>query len=745
MNTLFSQMLSIFIAVCLLSALPLAATSGTWTGGSGNWSDTANWAGGIVADGSNQIATFNNAANIEVTVDSPRTNGHINKASGAGQLHIVGGNLLTLQDATKPTFTNLAGVTFIKAPLGGSQAFAKYGASRLVLATNPVHSMTGNIRVNGGELRLDSAGHAIPGIGQIYVASADSAARLHYTTQSDPMSIYPCTFRISGQQGLVNGNPPALNGYGPLFAYGDKIEAAISNVILDTYLGAINRIGQYGSGGKLEFRGAMSGASSYLELYINGVKTNDFIGSNTYGQTTYVTLANNTSKTVLNILGPQRLPKNFFFPTLAPGPTPGGECVIDLHGFQQETTYNHIVGGTLRFISSTPGGSWWADYTAGPGYALVLNQTNILIIDGANVVSTGHIVNREDSQIIVTNNGYLYCGLELLQGFGSGSSVATVADGGYARIFVLRAGSVNPGTFNVEPGGRLAIAAAWLSSGAPGTINLNGGILSDWNDNNWGGGGSSDWIQENINVIVKAGGARIQVDHPSGRVLQKVLLDGGGGGGLTVLGSGVLTLTANNAYTGNTTVESGTLKITAQGAIPAASPVIQVNQGATCDVSSIAAFNLGASQTLKGSGLVVGNLNIQNGATLAPGASVGTTTINGNLATESGSQYEWEKGPGVNNTDKTVVNGSLAINGTTTIKVLPLGGATPDGPSVTNTVFEVSGTLSGFSNLQLDLSSAPGFNGNLVQVGNNVGLVLVPEPAAALLLGALAFLGLRRR
>ena len=741
MNTLFSRMLCIFMAVCLLSALPLAAASGTWTGGSGNWGDTANWAGSIIADGANDIATFNNAATIEVTVDSPRTIGHINKASGSGQLHIIGGNLLTLQDATKATFTNLAGVTFIKAPLSG-QAFAKYGPNRLVLATNPVHAMTGNIRVNGGELRLDSAGHTIPGIGQIYVQSADSATRLHYTTDGDPMSVYPCTFRISGQQGLTSGGQA---GYGPLFVYADRLEAAISNVILDTNLGAICRIGQYGAGGKLEFRGEMSGAGSYLELYINGVKTNDFIGSNTYGQTTYVTLANNASKTVLNILGPQRLPKNFFFPSMAPGPTSGGECVIDLHGNEQKTTYNHIVGGTLRFISSTPGGSWWADYTAGAGYALVLNLTNILIIDGANVVSTGHIVNREDSHIIVTNNGYLYCGLELLQGFGSGSSVATVVDGGYARIFVLRAGSTSPGTFNVEPGGRLAIAAAWLSSGAPGTINLNGGTLSDWDDNNWGGGGSSDWIQENINVIVKAGGARIQVDHPSGRVLQKVLQDGGGGGSLTKLGSGVLTLTTNNAYTGNTTVESGTLKITAQGAIPAASPVIQVNQGATCDVSSITAFNVGNGQTLKGAGLVVGNLNLQNGAKLTPGASVGTTTINGNLTTENGSEYEWEKGTGVNNTDKTVVNGNLSINATTTIKVLPLPGATPDGPTVTNTVFQVSGTLSGFNNLQLDLSSAPGFNGNLVQVGNNVGLVLVPEPAAALLLGALAFFGLRRR
>ena len=93
------------------------------------------------------------------------------------------------------------------------------------------------------------------------------------------------------------------------------------------------------------------------------------------------------------------------------------------------------------------------------------------------------------------------------------------------------------------------------------------------------------------------------------------------GGSLVKTGSGTLTLSAKNVYTGSTTVNDGSLIV--NGSI-AASRRTTVNDGAT----------------LGGNG-VVGTTLIKAGGVLAPGpsGSVGTLTVAGNLAFQSGAMY----------------------------------------------------------------------------------------------------------
>ena len=114
-------------------------------------------------------------------------------------------------------------------------------------------------------------------------------------------------------------------------------------------------------------------------------------------------------------------------------------------------------------------------------------------------------------------------------------------------------------------------------------------------------------------------------------------------GGLTVLGTGTLTLNAANTYTGNTTITNGTLALGASGSI-ANSPRIIVGGAATFDVSALGGFVLGSSQTLSNSSSTAtlnGNFNTGNGTvslTYASGTPSFSVT-NGTLTVFSGTTF----------------------------------------------------------------------------------------------------------
>ena len=124
-----------------------------------------------------------------------------------------------------------------------------------------------------------------------------------------------------------------------------------------------------------------------------------------------------------------------------------------------------------------------------------------------------------------------------------------------------------------------------------------------------------------------------------------------GSGALTKEGGGKLELTGTSTYTGPTTVNAGTLIV--NGSIASE---VTVNDGGM----------------LMGFGMVGGDAMIISGGMYAPGNSIGTQTIAGNLMFAAGAIYEVQvnaAGQG----DKVIVNGTVNLTGAT-LRVLAANG-----------------------------------------------------------------------
>ncbi|WP_411380235.1 autotransporter domain-containing protein [Pseudomonas sp. MPB26] len=114
-----------------------------------------------------------------------------------------------------------------------------------------------------------------------------------------------------------------------------------------------------------------------------------------------------------------------------------------------------------------------------------------------------------------------------------------------------------------------------------------------------------------------------------------------GHGGLTKLGIGSLVLAGSNTYSGPTLVNQG---------------LLAVNGSITSDVT------VSQSGVLGGSGRV-GSLLARSGGTVAPGNSIGTLNVAGDVTFEAGSTYAVEVSP--TSSDRIVAGGAATLNGGT--------------------------------------------------------------------------------
>ncbi len=228
------------------------------------------------------------------------------------------------------------------------------------------------------------------------------------------------------------------------------------------------------------------------------------------------------------------------------------------------TSVNPVSGGTLT-ISGT------------------VNITNGVFAAGCGTTGTG-TMNIESGAVVNVANG-----AQASRAYLGGKLDNT----GSAGLGVL---NLNGGTLTISAGGSGAAGDAtcfWLNPYANGgatTLNLNGGVLTTARQIGDGGSGTSILnfnggtlqLAASISLIVnptigannvRNGGAIIDtqgytVTQAHAMIHSPIGGDNAIDGGLTKLGSGVLTLTAANTYTGPTTVSNGLLVVPTTSALP---------------------------------------------------------------------------------------------------------------------------------------------------------------------------------
>lgn len=334
----------------------------------------------------------------------------------------------------------------------------------------------------------------------------------------------------------------------------------------------------------------------------------------------------------------------------------------------------------------------------GGASALTKSGQGTLILTGANTYSGPTYINGPSISAGNNNTPGLFAAGTLQLGSG-GTSGSIDASSGVINNGNLAFGRSDPITFALPisgQGGLKVLAGNVTLTGNnsyAGATTISSGTLQVGNGGTSGSLGSSVSIANNGSLIFNRSDAVSYAKVISGL------------GSLTQQGSGILTLSGANTYSGNTAVGQGRLALGAGGSLSNSAAII-VSTGAVLDVTAAGGITLNGavSQSLGGSGTVAGDVRTTDGSSLKPAGAgvIGTLTLNNSLSLEGGTfQFDISAG----SQDQIAVGGSLTLNAGL-LQLNVIGAALPNG---TYRLFAYSGTLGGAAaNLAIAGFSQPG-------------------------------------
>jgi outer membrane autotransporter protein len=319
-------------------------------------------------------------------------------------------------------------------------------------------------------------------------------------------------------------------------------------------------------------------------------------------------------------------------------------------------------GGSSGTVTVTGDGSKWINHNS--VYVGNFGNGRLNVTDGGEVTNDAAYIGRNtgsNGEVSVTgknsswiNNGWMYLGY-------GGMGKLTIADGGTVTNFTSYIG---------------------IFDGSEGSAATVSGQYSTWNNTELNVG------YQATGTLTIADGGTVQVGGGTGIVrIARVsgsfgTLDIGGApavapgtllAGSVAFGAGTGVINFNHASTkydfaptisgyGTINVHSGTTSLTGNSA--AFSGSTKVTGGRLAVNGALGGtINVWDSGILGGSG-TVGTTTIASGGTIAPGNSIGTLTVDGDLTFKHGSVYQVEVDPTGTSSDLIVVNGVARLAGT---------------------------------------------------------------------------------
>ena len=604
-------MAALLVLLALLTLAPRgAAQTFTWTGASNpNWKTNGNWLGGAAptGNGGENLVFPSGAANLTNNNNLKGTSFNSITISGSG--YTVGGNATTLTGSLADS--SVAGTNTISLGL-------TFAATRTVTVSNAATTLTISGVISG------AGGLTKSGSGTVTLSAAN--------TYTGVTTINVGTIAIAADAGL--GAAPGAPTAGKLTFGGGTLRTTASFTVAANRGIALTGAGTISTdpGTTLTYGGIIAGASPLTKA---GTGTLIVSGANTYTGATAI------SAGTLQLGATNAVPSGSAV-------TVSGGATFDLRGFSDGigslAGAGTVTSGAAGAVTLTAGGNNASTTFSGliqngsGTVALTKTGTGTLTLSGANTysgattVSAGVLDVQNNTALGATAGATTVAGGAALQLEGSGLVVAepvTLNGTGIAGGGALRQ-VANTNTWS----GAITLGSAARVNADAGTLTVSGGITN--------------------------GGFLLTVGGAGNTTVSTTVISGTGG--LTKDGTGTVTLSANNTYTGTTTVSAGTLLVNGSQS----SSAVSLNGG-----------------TLGGTGTVGAITSTGSGGSVAPGVGVGILA-SGNVNWSSGS-------PGfvvqLNGTtagtgyDQLNVTGSVNLGGATLSGTL--GFSPPNGTSFT--------------------------------------------------------------
>jgi len=594
-------------------SLTIVTTGEVWKGGGGNenWGTSANWQGGYAAAYSGDALTFAGSAGLLPNLETNYTVPSLTFSNNAGSFVIgsVNGSTLTISGGGS-IINNSANPQTLNVTVADAGGGLTKGGGGVV-------SLTGNNTYTGPTLvaagTLDIAGTASPSYATVGSAAGKAVLNISGTLTASNLFVG----NVNGAAGAVyqtGGTVTLAGGTGDLLNVG-------------------NVTGSYGYydalEGTLNTDGISIGGESNPDVWPpTGTGDGIFeVNGATINNTGWITLARGG--------GPETGILNVYSGSLTYGGAGNAiGCNWQLSGSGQTSIIN-VLGGSLT--STIDGVNFRATDTA------ILNLNGGLL-EAAAVFGPGTVnFNGGTLQANGANAGFI--GVTSAYIYGGG---ATIDNQGNAITIVEPLLAPTGNGVNTKP----TITSGGAGYIAPPIILVTNAV------NDTTGTGATAIAQINpltgtvTNVVITCPG----VNYTAAPVF---LVSGGGAatpavitgaaptantsGGLTVIGSGVTTLTGANSYTGNTTVSAGTLEL-AQAVLAAGSTVtvaggavLQLNFAVTNTVAALVLNGVsqpaGFYNSTTGSPYLTGSGSLQVGVPIAGNPTNLTARVTGNGTT----------------------------------------------------------------------------------------------------------------